>query len=453
MRTRRRGGAPKRVTLKEILDILGDDSDKASSSASPHRSESDSEPEIICPEFIEYVNKLVARFGTATHVPPIFAPLVRRLSNVVIMCLATGRIHGKDRNILFIGEFHSENFRRKHGFTPISELIVPYLREANYVDFMFETSVREVNDFAAQKFSRMTYDDMHRYQRQLEEPKNTTGIDILNQLRQLLCWYIPTEGHPARGKFPKAKVHYIDLAYPLGHKKSNNLLHVLNDVVELNRDSDTRKPRFAQLKRKIQSQLIELSRDTDSPLTDAIFRDAFNMSLAFEDREYALRLIFDCAFEELRRLVLKNCYAQERNIETKYYSSMFLASCEMDNYSDYDFFFKLHRFLMDIYTCCRILKSDSNERWYKNMVVYAGAFHTVNCIRLMELYGFTLKTVDFMNAETDPAIPVPPFKPGAIYAGEFRREGEEHPSSAVKGYLDSKGRFFEGPAPAFYEID
>jgi hypothetical protein len=437
---------------------LGDDSDSASSPRKSEPSESDipqsdSELELVDPEFMKDLNELISQFDTATHVPPIFAPLVRRLSNVVVMCLATGRLHGKDRNILFIGEVHSEKFRRKYGCTPISELIVPYLQNANYVDFMFEASVQEVNEFSTQKISQLTHNDMRSYQRQLEKPKNTTGIDIMNQLRQLLCWYIPTEGHPARSKFPRAKVHYLDHAYPTVHKKSNTLLHTLNEITNVDRHADTFRVQFDPMKRKIQSQLIELSHHMeDNLLTDALFFEAFDMSTTFEDRVYAQLLIFDCAFEELRRVVLKNCYAQERNINTLHYSSMFMTYSEKHNYDDFDFFYYLHRFLMDIYTCCRILKTDANERWYKNMVVYTGAYHTMNCIRLMELYGFDMKTVDVGDTPAD-TIPVPPFISGAIQAGEFRREGEEMRSGAIKGYLDSKGRFFEGPTPSYYELD
>jgi hypothetical protein len=41
---------------------------------------------------------------------------------------------------------------------------------------------------------------------------------------------------------------------------------------------------------------------------------------------------------------------------------------------------------MDFFTCCRLLKED--ERWFKNIVIYAGYAHTENIERLLLLLKF-----------------------------------------------------------------
>ena len=54
---------------------------------------------------------------------------------------------------------------------------------------------------------------------------------------------------------------------------------------------------------------------------------------------------------------------------------------------------------MDFFTCCRILKEEG--RWYKNIVIYAGAAHTRNIERILLSYKFT--NIDL------PPIPYNPF--------------------------------------------
>jgi hypothetical protein len=383
-------------------------------------------------------------------IPPEFAPLVRRLSNVKVMVLATGQFQGRDRNILFIGELHSKSYHRKQGFVPISEIIVSYLNRANFVDFMFETAVSHINDIN----SSHSIQAITRFQEAIKSPKNTTNADVINQIRRVLSPYIPTQGHPPRKTFPKARAHYLDFSFDPGHKKFNTLLNLFTCLAYTNKSTDTRQTTMD----KIKTELIELSRfmdDDDSgyPLTDDNFRFAFGKE-PFAARKHTLRLIFNCAFDELRRVVLNRCYRQGRNIKTSEYTKIFLELIETLRCTEIEFYFQIHRFLMDIYTCCRILKTDANERWYKNMVVYTGGMHTARALKILQLYGFTLKNIDFKNLTPNYKEPaVPPFRSGFIHDGRFYRDGEATPSAAEPGYEDSTGRFFQGPAPGYYEID
>ena len=327
----------------------------------------------------------------------------------------------------------------------MSEIIVPYLTRANFVDFMFEVAVKHVDDINA------TLSNQHasRLQQEVKSPKNTSGVDIINEIRRLISSYIPTQGHPPRNWFPKARAHYLDLDFLPGHKKYNTLLDLITRLAYNSSQART----FID---KIKKELIGLSyfMDDDSgyPLTDDVFHLAFS-NQPFAARKNALQLIFNCAFDELRRVVLNKCYREGRNIKTSEYAKIFMSIVESSNCNETKYYFQMHRFLMDIYTCCRILKRDADEKWYKNMVVYTGAMHTARCLKLMQLYGFTIQNIDFMNLTpnyTEPAIP--PFISGS-FLGRFYRNGEAAPSAAVNGYQDSTGRFFVGATPGYYEID
>jgi hypothetical protein len=52
----------------------------------------------------------------------------------------------------------------------------------------------------------------------------------------------------------------------------------------------------------------------------------------------------------------------------------------------YYFYFRVHRFFMDVYTCCRILKKE--DPWYKNVVLYAGYAHIRNCSGILQRIGY-----------------------------------------------------------------
>jgi len=118
--------------------------------------------------------------------------------------------------------------------------------------------------------------------------------------------------------------------------------------------------------------------------------------------------------------------------------------CLENNFDEIGFFFWVHRYLMDVYTCCRILKHDADEKWYKNMVVYAGANHSINCMQIMQAHGLKIFNIDLKNRV--PA-PQPPFQPGSFANGTFYPRDSAMPSIAEEGFMDRMGQFFKGRVP------
>ena len=65
-----------------------------------------------------------------------------------------------------------------------------------------------------------------------------------------------------------------------------------------------------------------------------------------------------------------------------------------------EFLLNIYRFFMDMYTVCRLLKTDGE--WYKNIAVYAGSTHVLRIGTILQEIGFTVNRV---NVKTDPDLP------------------------------------------------
>jgi len=276
---------------------------------------------------------------------------------------------------LFLGEQHSYHYHRKKHKIPLSEIIVDYLQQADHVDFLFETDVRKTDVLALD----MNSDEMAEYQEQIRVPKNITGNAILNQVRRLLAPYIKpyNDDDGAAKQFPAARVHWIDLDFNAGHKKSHPFLDALSDLT-FRLNLENYEPFF---------QRIEACIMKESELTEADFLEAFRWEHStksnFEHRLSLQKRIF---------LVSLNILMGEDKVFYKcdHYTSVFMERAAEFDYSQYSFYSALHRFFMDVYTCCRILKTDAVETWYKNIIVYSGLLHTITCAKLLRLEGFSV---------------------------------------------------------------
>jgi hypothetical protein len=333
-------------------------------------------------------------------IPSEFLPLVRRLSNVVFMVLVQGTFHRRERNILFIGETHSNHYHRKKNFVPMSELIIPYLTQAHYIDFMLETSAVRTD----LRNSMYDSDDVDELRRLIQFPKNKTNLSILTQLEILVAPYITTAKSVARKKFKAARAHYIDIDFAEGHKKYSPLVHLLTSFVDCRSEVGAGSTRCAQYVDAIEDEVISSSEQGigSAPVTKSIIEGAFAASKPMKTRIESMRRIFEIVFIVIQETLLNKCIRHNRSKTTQVYSDLFFELCETYDFSKEEFFFLLHRFIMDVVTCCRLLKSDKNKQWYKNMVVYTGASHTLNCVNLLQMYGFKAHLIDF-DAQKGPS--------------------------------------------------
>jgi hypothetical protein len=205
---------------------------------------------------------------------------MRPLSNLRCRLL----VQGKGRNILFLGEQYSSHYHRKKNKLPLSEIIVDYLKHANHVDFLFETDVRKTDVLALS----MNSEEMAEYQEQIRAPKNITGNAILNQVRRLLAPYIKpyNDDDGAAKQFPAARVHWIDLDFSLGHKKSHPFLDALSDLTfRFNLEN------FEPFFQRIEGCIMKESDLTETDLLEA-FRWEHSKKTMFEHRLMLQKRIF-----------------------------------------------------------------------------------------------------------------------------------------------------------------
>jgi hypothetical protein len=343
---------------------------------SESESEATSEETIVLEKrFINFIGDFSRELSPATTIPAAFHPLVKKLSNVLLTVLMKG--HG--RQILFLGEVHAETYHRKKGHVPFSEVIVPFLETSTDVDFLFEASPT-----ASERHNcELPPEDYARLQRAVKKKKNKTGMNILNQTRRLLHPYLPGALTPQT--FPHTRVHWLDIHFDLGkeHKRDTNLaerkrttrlLRLLSTVVL--------DPRASTLD-DIEALLKE--RNPGLP-----FRIAFS-NMPSTDRVPAQMAIFHAMMNMFIASVLDKCFAAKRNVSITTYLRVFQQMCFSLNVNRLEFYFQTHRFFMDMYTCCRLLKVE--DHWYTTMVVYTGSAHTVNCVRLLRTMGFTAHLV------------------------------------------------------------
>jgi hypothetical protein len=94
----------------------------------------------------------------------------------------------------------------------------------------------------------------------------------------------------------------------------------------------------------------------------------------------------------------KECFARP-NFDIERFHSVFLIDLidkEVSDKSDAEFwvYWYMFRFLMDVYTICRIMKQDRDPRRYKDIIIYAGDGHRKNCTQMLALYGYEITEVD-----------------------------------------------------------
>jgi len=307
------------------------------------------------------IKEYASKFKEAAFIPPVFYTFVRRLSNVKVKILMHKRVNGEDRYVLFLGEIH-KNIRG--GDTPIGEIVIPFLENATeHVDFMFEEDPRN----SQVKFVR------------------TSEPYILEDLRDRLKPYVLKTK-----QFQSARVHWVDLIWPIADvngkeipgDRADRLRRFLTLIFDTYFESND-ETLFKYYKHSVQ---ILMFLKKYGNLTDNLNR--------LDDTERKKAILMAC-------LKVLRVPGEGRHIDT-------FTSC---NFLDDDTYFEIfnslatqtreldqilmdiHRFLMDIYTCCRIMKTDPG--WYKNVVVYAGAMHTQRCVSIMLEYGFTAKRIHY----------------------------------------------------------
>jgi len=289
-----------------------------------------------------------------------FEPLLRRLSGVVNMFIAT-KGHQK---ILLIGEYHTTEFCTHHGMVPIGRLIHDYL--TNYrVDFMVEDDERDPT--ACEQSKRNCAEHV-------KQPVNLLKKDNLNYLRILA---------PKRSTYPSgARVHFTDPQTVKDVLTSGNLF--LQTFLSLT-DLDFKDPTFQPIIQKIKGMVGFSDPDPEWFLNDEVlapFVERCILELTDASR------FFKC-FRDRPFHVAEYAKAFVRNI-----TEPFVVQIHGPLHEEL-LFYLIIRFFSDIYTVCRMTKTE--PEYYENIVLYAGYFHALNCVEMLRISGYKITPVDWVK--------------------------------------------------------
>lgn len=303
-----------------------------------------------------------------------FLPLMIPLSGVIQMTF----LKKGDKKILLIGEEHTRNFCRDRGMTPLAEIIENYLDQNKNVDFMIEMTNRESH-------TKSTTDDIRRI---VTENKNRPPVGLGPAPMQIITMTGALAYKAMRNK--PTRVHWLDPEYPPVTRPSHGdrLLQefaifarqISNHSV---RDSST--PTFRDLRIRINRILQEANNYKVGWLDQAIGRSNFETQ-----GDYAKVEFFKACYDTLStsKFFIKCRQGDSREIKYSIYLNAFFSSWFAEPHKNINiFYFNVQRFFMDMYTCCRIMKTDA--QWFKNIVIYAGYWHVTNYINILTHLGYT----------------------------------------------------------------
>jgi hypothetical protein len=373
-----------------------------------------------------------------------FRELMIPLSGVV----KTSLLQRGDKKIFLIGETHTPVFCRDKGFTPLCSIIEEYLQsrtEDNPVDFMIERNNEDAPPPPLEEIRANCSEPVN--------PSHGENSYILDYVRHMVSPYIPPVRNSARFppqtfvELPNARVHWLDPIYSIPKTIGDWVVYAmtlhLNLYLEMMKSGENQN-RLTSLYicRSIINRYLQIEKNSDTAqwalsephVISAYYNDPLNFqTLVFDeipDRELFLQssetsksAFFDSVYKTLAdSKYFKKCYDGGRYIGLVYLRHIFYKGW-IDYFKDNNtieyFYFIVHRFLMDFFTCCRILKEEG--RWYKNIVIYAGAAHTRNIERILLL-------LDFQNV----LLPPIPYNPLCSETGGKSRKRKKRKTRTTK---------------------
>jgi hypothetical protein len=324
-------------------------------------------------------NRLVSRhtlraMKTALFDP--FLPLMIPLSGVVQMAF----LKKGDKKIFLIGEIHTTNFCRDRGMTPIAQIIEAYLQQDNGVDFMIEMPNFYVPAVPVAEVRQIANAPVNRFPFLLHQE-----LQVLSLTRIILSDNVvrPTRIHWLEPDFPP-----VVAPLSTGDRLINAFMEFMHEFQRhyYNANSYVDSAVYKAIRDKITSILRDGNRRFRPKWRDGAVGDT-----NFEAKSTANKLLFFTAcYNTLSssKFFIKCRLGGPREINLKVYKRAF---AEMwDNEADKRinrFYFLIQRFIMDMFTCCRIMKTE--DRFFKNIVIYAGDWHVQNYINILTQLDFT----------------------------------------------------------------
>ena len=363
-----------------VEESLNADSPSPQTSESSPANESTFWKGLVSDEYVEDTeeNEEASKFTFGTiQMRSVFHPLLIPLSNVIGMTV----IEFRGKQILYIGEAHGTEYCRNNGFKPMSELIFPYLQNVTSpLDFMLEQLGEKPKSIEPPQAMVPTI------QRMAEKNINDSDFTILAQIRQLLEPYMFPENEVisktnekynlVRQTFPKARVHWLEPSVFPDKTKGDRLMNAFMKISNY-QSSDT--------------NFSIISPDEENKFLQSVDSIIFGDNSKDLPKSKVKEFVKSCIPILQTAKCFSKCFERGANLSPQQYADVFDAYLPESAYNDkLRTYFFFQRFLMDIYTCCRILKTESG--WYNNILIYAGDLHRGGVVKLLQLYG--AKTAD-----------------------------------------------------------
>lgn len=344
-----------------------------------------------------------------------FRELMIPMSGVTKMSL----LQRGDKKIFLIGEYHTQEFCKTKGLTPLCSIIDEYLRtRTEPVDFMMETK-NEVNyEIPPLDQTRAIVANVVN----IPYPSQTIPRYTMELVRNMVVQYIVPMRNPV---FPtqrtattleNARVHWLDPEFHHPTTKGDMLIYFMSKYMNLYNTIKSLEPTFNMnhltslylLRSQINhildidtpeipwamhdKRVVSLYRDSPSTFQTHVFDTIPDKELFVQTKDLSKWFFLRKVYEALdTSKFFRKCFIRdnERFISWSRIRDVFIQrwNHEKEDNSIENFYFVIQRFFMDFFACCRLLKDEG--RWYKNIVIYAGVAHTENIENLLRLLKFT----------------------------------------------------------------
>ena len=344
-----------------------------------------------------------------------FRPFVQKLSGVLRM----GVLVKGDKRVYLIGEHHQTNFCRHLGYTPIAEVVEDFLFGGDHVDLMVEMDTTRLPRYDHERLRQLVRSEKNvaRYTdlgHSTEVVKSDTLVSVINLTRGIVHPYLKKE--EGYTELPKGRVHWLEPNITENtawdYTSGTTLQYWFHEFVDL------MSSKLSLIYEGVEEDLVEIQQKMDNAMNkinDIIQKNTTHQPPLFtvvrkgpgaarhyyqmfkaSTREDKLRFLDICIDKLFASKKFDSCKRQFRFFDHYVYREAFWAFWSRHNKKTMEeFYYYVQRFFMDVYTCCRIMKVD--KVWFKKIVIYAGAFHTENYIRLLKASGFTYHQVPNMQ--------------------------------------------------------
>ena len=344
-----------------------------------------------------------------------FRPLMIPLSGVVHMSLLTkGR-----QKIFLIGEHHQTLFCRHLGFRPIAQIIENYLEQNLNVDFMLEMDNEHMQlNGAVDEIRTIVNEDVNRA---------TTNYGTLTILMLTRILAQNAMRQPNR-------VHWLEPHHPPPDRAPNHGDNLINELFTSIKQSVKKNPTEVRDQRLKINEIVshaavkkkesrgksdddgEGKSDEDDdddddeddayvvPWTDIIDPSGVLRSNFVAHSHAAKLMFFKKCYDTLStsKFFIKCRKENRRNIPFAVFRNAFFNMWANErNQHMSNFYYLIQRFIMDMFTCCRIMKTHEDPNWFNNIVIYAGDWHVKNYVHI-------LKQLDYQQHKLPTAIPFNP---------------------------------------------